>query len=199
MLLSHTIHHELLILLDHCRAFRTPRCSLKTQSEANAPNPPNTHIYAHKLSLSVSYSHTLTETPRGQPRSWGTSPVRLYKCSLNLIDGSCMDQVTGGESGCGGKKQGLTIILRHVIITRAPKHSAPLYKIKIITIKHYFNWPSLRGSPFWCTRSESSLTAATYHLAWTWLIYDLHGPLKKNREGSVGAGTLPPVLINLIS
>lgn len=42
VLLSHTIHHKLLILLDHCRAFRTPRCSLKTQSEANAPNPPNT-------------------------------------------------------------------------------------------------------------------------------------------------------------
>lgn len=39
VLLSHTIHHEPLILLDHCRAFRTPRCSLKTQSEANAPQP----------------------------------------------------------------------------------------------------------------------------------------------------------------
>lgn len=58
VLLSHTIHHELLILLDHCRAFRTPRYSLKTQSEANAPNPPNTHVHAHKLSLSISYTHT---------------------------------------------------------------------------------------------------------------------------------------------
>ncbi len=61
VLLSHTIHHKLLILLDHCRAFRTPRCSLKTQSEANAPNPPNT--YAHTSSHSQFLTRTLSQRP----------------------------------------------------------------------------------------------------------------------------------------
>lgn len=98
VLLSHTIHHKLLILLDHCRAFRTPRCSLKTQSEANAPNPPNTQTRV--LSLSVSYSHTLTETLRGQQWSWGTPPAQLYKCGSNLIDRRGTNWVTRVESGC---------------------------------------------------------------------------------------------------
>lgn len=124
--LSHTIHHKLLILLDHCRAFRTPRCSLKTQSEANAPNPSNrhTHTHTHGFSLSVSYSHTLTETLRGQQWSWGTLAVWLYKCCLDLIDRSCMDQVTGVESGCSGKKRGLTITVWNIITICTTKYRA---------------------------------------------------------------------------
>lgn len=57
VLLSHTIHHKLLILLDHCRDFRTPRCSLKTQSEANALNPPDTHTSSHSRLLTHTHSH----------------------------------------------------------------------------------------------------------------------------------------------
>lgn len=106
VLLSHTIHHKLLILLDHCRAFRTPRCSLKTQSEANAPNPPNTHTHTQALTFSFLLAHTLTATLRGQKWSWGTPPVQLYKRCLNVIDRSCMDQVCGVKSGCGGGKTG---------------------------------------------------------------------------------------------
>lgn len=58
VLLSHTIHHKLLILLDHCGAFRTPRCSLKTQSEANAPNLPEAHTQAQALTLSFQLACT---------------------------------------------------------------------------------------------------------------------------------------------
>lgn len=88
VLLSNTIHHRLLILLDHCRAFRTPRCSLKTQSEANALNPSNTHSSSH----SQFPTHTLTRTLRGRPRSSGTSLVRLYKYYLNLIERKSADR-----------------------------------------------------------------------------------------------------------
>lgn len=58
VLLSHTIHHKLLILLDHCGAFRTPRCSLKTQSEANAPNLSEAHTQARALTLSFQLACT---------------------------------------------------------------------------------------------------------------------------------------------
>lgn len=77
VLLSHTIHHKLLILLDHCRAFRTPRCSLKTQSEANAPNPPNTHTHASStLSFLLTHVHTRRD-PEGTAVVLGdpTSPT----------------------------------------------------------------------------------------------------------------------------
>lgn len=61
-------------------------------------------LLTHGHTLSASSSHTLTETLRGQRRSWGTSPVRLYKCWRNLIGSSCLDQVTGIVSGSDGKK-----------------------------------------------------------------------------------------------
>lgn len=67
VLLSHTIHHKLLILLDHCRAFCTPRCSLKTQSEANALHPPNTHCSSHSQFL----THTHSQKPWGDGSGLG--------------------------------------------------------------------------------------------------------------------------------
>ena len=137
-----------------------PHSSLKTQSEANAPYPSNTQPYTHALThthrAKLSRSHALTETLRGQQRSWQTSPVWLYKCCLNLMDRSCLGQVTAErvcnvERGCAGK-QDLTITMRYAIIICTPNNSTLIYEIIMIIIKQYPCSPWLQG--IWCMRSK---------------------------------------------
>lgn len=87
VLLSHTIHHRLLILLDHCRAFRTHTPLWKLNQRLMPPTLPThnlTHTRSHTHTEPSFLAHTHLQRPWGDSRGLGR-PHRSDSISVAWI------------------------------------------------------------------------------------------------------------------